>query len=158
MEIEVKQILLQLLNFGILVVVLGKFIFQPIIKILDQRSKKIADGMAAAEANLKAASDLEKKQADKLAEATKKAASLISEAKAEGKKMTVSMIEEAKLAGAMALEKQKETFRRELEAEELALKKRLTSLVVETTKTVLKDSLKASDLKTITTKELGKLK
>lgn len=158
MEIEVKQVLLQLLNFGILVAVLGKFIFQPIIKILDQRSKKIADGLAAAENNLKAAAEIEKKQAEKLAEATKKAAALIGEAKAEGKKLTDSMLEEAKAAGAAALDKQRELFRRELEGEELALKKRLTSLIVETTKAVLKDTLKPADLKAITAKEIGKLK
>lgn len=158
MEIEIKQILLQLLNFGILALVLGKFLFKPVLKVLDARSKKIADGMAAAEKNLKAGIELEKKQAAELAAATKKAASIVSEAKAESKKMGAQLVEEAKAAAATALSKQKETFQKELASEELALKKRLAALVVETTKAVLKDTLKPEELKAITAKEIAKLK
>lgn len=158
MEIEVKQILLQILNFGILVAILGKFVFQPIIKILDGRSKKIADGMAAAESNLKAAAEIERKQAEKLAEATKKASLILNDAKLESKKLSATLLEEAKTASAAALAKQKEVFQKELEVEEQELKKRIARLVVETTKTVLRDTLKPKDLKDITAKELGKLK
>jgi len=158
MDIEIKQVLLQLLNFGILVVVLGKFMFQPILKILDTRSKKIADGMAAAEKSIKEAAELEKKQAEKMAEASKKAAGIIAEAKAESKKLGSQLIEEAKVASARELEKQKELFHKELAAEESALKGRIASLVVETTKAVLKDTLKPEELKSITAKEITKLK
>lgn len=158
MEIEIKQILLQLLNFGILVVVLGKFMFAPILKILDARSKKIADGQAAAEKSLKETANLEKKQAEKLAEASKKAAAIIAEAKAESKKLGVELIAEAKNVAAVELAKQKDAFHKELEQQEVALKQRVATLVVETTKAVLSESLKPSDLKAITDKELSKLK
>lgn len=158
MDIEIKQILLQLLNFGILVVVLGKFLFKPILNILDARSKKIADGMAAAEKSLKATAELEKKQTEKLAEASKKAAAILSEAKAESKKLGAALIEEAKAASARELEKQKELFHKELASEEAALKGRIATLVVETTKAVLKDTLKPEELKSITAKEIAKLK
>ena len=158
MEIDIKQVLLQLLNFGILVFLFTRFAFKPILKILDARAKKIADGQAAAEKSLKATAELEKKQADRLAQAAKQAAGIIAEAKVESKKLGVELINEAKSVAAVELTKQKEAFQKELEAQELALKKRLAILVVETTKTVLAGSLKASDLKTITAKELAKLK
>lgn len=158
MEIDIKQVLLQLLNFGILVALFTRFAFKPILKILDARSKKIVDGQAAAEKSLKATAELEKKQADRLAQASKQAAGIIAEAKVESKKLGVELINEAKNVASVELTKQKEAFQKELEAQELALKKRLAILVVETTKTVLADSLKASDLKTITAKELAKLK
>jgi F-type H+-transporting ATPase subunit b len=158
MEIEIKQILLQMLNFGILAVVLTKFLFKPILKILDARSKKIAEGQLAAEKSLKATAELEKKQAEKLAEASRKAASIINEAKAESKKLGAELIAEAKNVAAAELAKQKESFHKELESEEVALKKRIAELVVETTKTVLSGSLKDSDVKAITAKEIAKLK
>jgi F-type H+-transporting ATPase subunit b len=158
MEIDIKQILLQMLNFGILAVVLTKFLFNPILKILDARSKKIAEGQIAAEKSLKATAELEKKQAEKLGEASRKAASIINEAKAESKKLGAELIAEAKNVAASELSKQKESFHKELENEELALKKRIADLVVETTKTVLAGSLKDSDLKAITAKEIAKLK
>lgn len=158
MEIDIKQVLLQLLNFGILVAVLGKLMFQPILKILDARAKKIADGQAAAEKSLREAASIEKKQADRLAEANKKASVIIAEAKAESKKLGAELIQEAKSVAAIELGKQKEAFQKDLENEELKLKKRIADLVVETTKTVLSDSLKPADLKQITAKEIAKLK
>jgi len=158
MEIDIKQVLLQLLNFGILVVLFSKFMFKPIIKILDTRSKKILEGQLAAEKSLKETALLEKKQADRLAEASKKAAAIIAEAKTESKKLGVELIQEAKSVAAVELGKQKEAFQKELENEELKLKKRIADLVVETTKTVLASTLKPADLKEITAKEISKLK
>lgn len=158
MEIEIKQVLLQLLNFGLLVFVLGKLMFKPILKVLDSRSKKILDGQLAAEKSLKEAAAIEKKQADRLNDASKKAAVIIAQAKSESKKLGEDLIEQAKSAAAIELIKQKDAFHKELENEELALKKRLVGLVIETTKTVLGDTLKASDLKAITSKEISKLK
>ena len=158
MEIEIKQVLLQLLNFGLLVFVLGKLMFKPILKVLDSRSKKILDGQLAAEKSLKEAAEIEKKQADRLNDASKKAAVIIAQAKSESKKLGEDLIEQAKSAAAIELIKQKDAFHKELENEELALKKRLVGLVIETTKTVLGDTLKASDLKAITSKEISKLK
>ncbi len=158
MEIDIKQVLLQLLNFGILVALFSKFAFKPLTKILDDRSKKIAEGQAAAEKSLKELANTEKKQAEKLAEASKKAAAIIAQAKAESKKLGVELIAEAKNVAAVELAKQKESFQKELEGEELKLKARIADLVVETTKTVLSASLSASELKSITAKELSKLK
>lgn len=158
MEIDIKQVLLQLLNFGILVVVLGKFAFKPLLNILDARSKKIAEGQAAAEKSLKAMAELERKQAEKLSEASKKAASILAEAKAESKKLGEDLIAQAKATAAVELEKQKDAFQKDLEIVEKELKNRIATMVVETTKSVLADSLKSSDLKAITAKELAKLK
>ena len=158
MEIDIKQVLLQLLNFGILVFIFGKFMFQPILKIFDARSKKIQDGQLAAEKSLKEAAGAEKKQAERLAEASKKAAGIIAEAKAESKKLGVELIAQAKNVAAAELATQKEAFQKELENEELKLKGRIAELVVQTTKTVLADSLKPTDLKNITAKEIAQLK
>ncbi len=158
MEIDIKQVLLQLLNFGILVVLFTRFMFKPILKILDARSQKIADGQAAAEKSLKETAAMEQKQADRLTEASKKAAVIIAEAKAESKKLGVDLIQEAKSVAALELAKQKEAFQKELENEELKLKQRVVDLVIATTKTVLSTTLKPADLKVITSKELAKLK
>ncbi len=158
MNIEVNQILLQLLNFGILVAILGKLVFKPVQKILDSRSAKIAEGMAAAEKSLKEAAAVEEKKTAELAKAAKKAAAIVTEAKEESKKAGIELIEAAKAASARELEKQKQAFMEDLHKEELELKKRLATLVVETTKATLADSLKPADLKAITAKEIAKLK
>jgi len=158
MEIDIKQVLLQLLNFGVLVFLFTKFMFKPILKIFDARSKKIADGQLATEKSLKEAARAEKKQAESLAEASKKAASIIAEAKTESKKLGVELITEAKSVASIELSKQKEAFQKELEDVEFKLKGRIVDLVVSTTKAVLADTLKPADLKKITAKEISKLK
>lgn len=158
MQIELTQILLQILNFGILFFVLAKFLFKPILKILDARADRVAEAAAAAEESLKVQAELEEKKAAKLAEATKKAAAVLAEAREEGKKLTAEMIAEAKQASAKEIDKQQAAFLDSLHAEEQALKRRVTDLVVETTKTVLTGSLAAADVKAITKKELTKLK
>lgn len=158
MEIDIKQVLLQLLNFGILVALFSRFMFKPILKILDSRSKKIAEGAAAAEKSLREAAQLEQKQTEKLSEASKKAAGIIAEAKAESKKLGSELIAQAKSVAAIELVKQKEAFQKELENEEDKLKQRIAILVVETTKTVLSGALNPTVLKEITAHEISKLK
>lgn len=60
--IDAKLIIIQLINFGILMVALGYFLYKPILRILDERAEKIAQGLKDAEAAAaaKAEADVEK--------------------------------------------------------------------------------------------------
>lgn len=84
----------QLVVFFILAWFTMKFVWPPIVKALDERAKKIADGLAAAE---RGKHDLElatKRSAESLREGKEKAADVISQAEKRG----LQLIEEAKLA------------------------------------------------------------
>lgn len=84
----------QLVVFFILAWFTMKFVWPPIVKALDERAKKIADGLAAAE---RGKHDLElatKRSADALREGKEKAADVISQAEKRG----LQLIEEAKVA------------------------------------------------------------
>jgi len=61
--IDVKLIIIQILNFGILLGLLGYFLYKPILNVLATREEKIAQGMKDAEAAAvaKASADEEKK-------------------------------------------------------------------------------------------------
>lgn len=48
--IDGKLIIIQLINFGILMVALGYFLYKPMLRILDERAEKIAQGLKDAEA------------------------------------------------------------------------------------------------------------
>jgi len=48
--IDGKLIIIQLINFGILMVALGYFLYKPMLRILDERAAKIAQGLQDAEA------------------------------------------------------------------------------------------------------------
>ncbi len=83
----------QLVVFFILAWVTMQFIWPPIVKALDERAKKIADGLAAAE---RGKHDLElatKRSTEALREGKEKAAELI----ANAEKRAAQVIEEAKV-------------------------------------------------------------
>ena len=76
MDINIWQVLFQAFNFGVILLVLNKFLYKPIQKVLDDREKKINAGLAAAEASLKAQDEVEKSKKSALAGARKSAAEI----------------------------------------------------------------------------------
>ena len=57
MEINLYQVLFQIFNFGVVMYLLNKVLYKPVLKMLDERAKKINEGMALADKNLKAAEE-----------------------------------------------------------------------------------------------------
>ncbi len=80
MDIQFPQILFQIINFGVVAGALTYFLYTPVKKVLDDRSKKVEEGQKAAEASI-----AEKRQIDELRkkiikDAEKEAAKLLEEA------------------------------------------------------------------------------
>nr|WP_221229619.1 F0F1 ATP synthase subunit B [Niveibacterium umoris] len=115
----------QLVVFFVLALVTMKFVWPPIAKALDERAKKIADGLAAAD---KAKTDLvlaEKKVVDELrkaresatdvrAGAEKQAAALIDEARGEAARIVAAAREAAEKEAGAAMQKAKEGLREQV--------------------------------------------
>lgn len=158
MQIELNQILFQALNFGILLFVLTKFLFKPILKILDDRSDRIEKGLKAAEKSIAAQEKLEEKKAAELAAAEKKANALIAAAKAESKKMGAELLAAAKEESARVIAKQEAEFVERAHTLEKEMQSRLASLVVTTTKQALSDTLSAAEINSINAKITKSLK
>ena len=112
----------QLVVFFILAWVTMKFVWPPIVKALDERAKKIADGLAAAD---KAKADLanaEKKSVEELraaresaaelrSGAEKQAAKLVEDARAEANRIVAAAREAATNEAAAAAQKAKDALR-----------------------------------------------
>ncbi|HEY6895708.1 MAG TPA: F0F1 ATP synthase subunit B [Rhodocyclaceae bacterium] len=112
----------QLVVFFVLGLVTMKFVWPPIVKALDERAKKIADGLAAAD---KAKTDLanaEKKATDELRKAResaaelrsgadKQAAQIVDEARAEANRIVSAAREAAENEAATAAQRAKEALR-----------------------------------------------
>lgn len=97
MEINIGQVLFQALNFGVILFVLTKFLYKPLMKLLDDRAKKINEGLVAAEKNIASAADAEKAVKAELAKAKKSGATIISDAEKEAKLKANKIIDDAKL-------------------------------------------------------------
>lgn len=115
----------QLLVFVVLGLVTMKFVWPPIMKALDERAQKIADGLAAAD---KAKADLvnaEKKATDELRKAResasdlrsgaeKQAAVLVEEARAEATRIVAAARAAAETEAASAAQRAKESLREQV--------------------------------------------
>ncbi len=106
--IHLSSLIAQLLNFGLLLLLLYLFAYKPVIKMLDQRAAKIKESVDQTE---------QIKQQAELAE--KETARLISEASKEGQKI----IEQATLIGEETKQKAKQDAK--LEAERIIAKAKL---------------------------------
>lgn len=112
----------QLVVFFVLAWVTMKFVWPPIMKALDERAQKIADGLAAAD---KAKADLvhaEKKATDELRKAResaadlrvgaeKQSAQLLDEARAEAARIVAAAREAAETEAAAASQRAREALR-----------------------------------------------
>ena len=84
----------QMLTFAVLVWFTMKFVWPPIMKALDERQKKIADGLAAAERARQDLANAEKRAAEIEREARAKAQEMLAAADKRG----AAIIDEAKVA------------------------------------------------------------
>ena len=128
----------QLVVFFILAWFTMQFVWPPIVKALDERAKKIADGLAAAE---RGKQDLElatKRSTEALREGKEKAAELIANAEKRG----AQLIEEAKLTAKVEADRIVAGAKAEIEQEAVrakeALREQVATLVVSGAEKILR--------------------
>ena len=155
--IQPTLLLAQIVNFLIILFVLKKFFYKPIIKVLEDRKKRIDQSLQNAdliEENLKKTQD---QSAQIIAQAQKNAQELIQEAKAETQRLSAQAATDAKkqveeiLASArVQIEAQKESMQKHLEKETL-------TLVIGVVKKVLGRNLKEQEKAQITKSAVSEL-
>ncbi|MEK7165189.1 MAG: ATP synthase F0 subunit B, partial [Patescibacteria group bacterium] len=79
--IDIWLLFTQVVNFTIMVVVLNKFLYQPILRMLKERQQKIEAGLANAQKSLIEEEKQVKKRAEVLADAREEARAIIETAK-----------------------------------------------------------------------------
>lgn len=107
----------QLITFAVLVWVVMKFVWPPLMRAIEERQKEIADGLAAGERGRAELQSAEEEKAKILAEAREKFSGLV----AEGEKRRGEIVEAAKAEGESERGRIVEEGRREVEAERVAM-------------------------------------
>jgi len=139
--IEPKLILAQLFNFGVIMFVLTKLLYKPILSMLEKRKKKIEEGLELTEKMKVEEEKMEIKKSKMVAETKKEGVLMMEEAKAQAKVEAKQILEAAHKEADEIVEKgkqqaaeQKEQMKKEVqnEAVELAagMAKRLLSSVM----------------------------
>ena len=158
MEIHLGQILFQVINFGVLVLLLKKFLYKPIVKLLEDRTKKINEGLQAAQASLVAKAQLEELKQQQLISAETAAAQILDEARLKAETAGKTIIDQARAAAQAEVKKEYQILEEKLAHERDSLKADIADLVINTTKTVLLGTLTGEHQQAILTHQLKQLK
>ncbi len=137
-------LLAQVTVFIILALFTMKFVWPPIVKALDERASKIADGLAAAERGRQSLDLAAKRSADTLREGKDRVAEIVTQA--EGRALQI--IEEAKAQARLEAEKVVAAAKAEIEQEALrakeTLRERVAELAVSGAEKILRREINAS--------------
>jgi len=94
----------QLISFAVFVWFCMKFVWPPIVNALDERTKKIADGLAAAELGEKAQEEAQAKVAQLVSEARDQAREIVTNAEKRGNEVIEESKDKAKTEGSRIVE------------------------------------------------------
>lgn len=154
MEINIYQILFQILNFGVVMYLLNKVLYKPVIKMLDDRAKKINEGMSQAEKNIKAGEEIEKTKKAEVNKARKEAGSIVAAAEVDAKKKADEIIKKAHEKAKEEVANMTKAAEKEIENAKAKLQKEAATLAAAMAKKALEGALTAKEVEAVTAKML----
>ena len=114
-----KLLLIQAVNFGVLLSLLTYFLYKPILRIIDERRRAIAEGVAKAEAADKSLADAKKEGETMVGDAARQAEALMATARSRAEEKGSELV---KAAEARAAATMKDATERAEEAKRQVLK------------------------------------
>lgn len=125
--IEPSLLLTQIINFVILLFVLTKLLYKPILKALDDRKRKIEEGLEFTQKAKKEEEQLELKHQEVLKRANEEAKEIIEAARSDGRKLKEEIIS----SGKEEIATLKKKLEKELKVKEEETAAEITSHTVE---------------------------
>lgn len=150
MEINIWQVLFQAINFGVVFLLLNKLLYKPVMKLLDDRAKKINESMALAEKNTKIVEEADKLKKAELAKARKEAMAIIRTAEADAKKSADQLIEKAKVKAKEEAARILSNADSELATQKKAMEAQVVELAVALAQKSLMQAVSQTDAQKIT--------
>lgn len=144
-DLDWKLILAQGINFIIVATLLWKFAFKPVIATMDERGKKISDGLQYAEEAKQQLSSAEKEKAEKLREANTEAQAIIHGAKSRADALAAEQKEQVDREIAEKRRRADESIEQERQKVLAEAKQDIARLVVLTSGKVLGRELTPED-------------
>lgn len=139
------KLIAQLVNFGIVLFVLWRFAYKPVLAMLDQRREKVAEGMANAEKIKAEVAQTEALRQEILAKANVQATQFIEEARAAAARVQEQETQKAIAAAEQIIAKAREAAEADHARMLTELKREVGRLVVETTAKVTGKVLSIED-------------
>ncbi|MBI4457472.1 F0F1 ATP synthase subunit B [Candidatus Uhrbacteria bacterium] len=135
--INLKLFIAQLVNFGVVLFVMAKWVYKPMLKAMDERTAKIEKGLKAAEAGESVRAEAEKERLRLVSEARSQAKAIIEEAEASAVVRRDDMVKRAKTEVEKVVTDGKEAIRAEKEKMMLEVKGEAAELIASAAEKVL---------------------
>lgn len=153
-HIDYKILIAQMVNFAIVLFVLYKFAYKPLLKVMTDRTEKIEKGIKNAEEANKKLQETEKKEKEVLGNARKEAQAIIESAEKTAAKNKEELLNEAKKKSEEIVantQKQLEEEKKKMMSE---IKSEIADLVVAATGKVIDEKMDSGKDKEIINKAL----
>lgn len=140
-HIDIKILLAQIINFALVLAVLYKFAYKPILKTLNARTRKIEKGIKHAEDMSHKLAELEKKEREVITEARKESQKIIAVSQISAEKNKEEIICEAKAQSEKILEDARKKIEEEKKKMFLEIKSEVADLAILATEKILKEKI-----------------
>jgi F-type H+-transporting ATPase subunit b len=139
--IDIRLVLTQVLAFLLLVWIMGRFAWRPLVAMLEARRKRIADDLAAAEQSKRLAEELRLKYEQDLRGIEARARERLQEVVAEGQRVAGEMKHQAQADATARIERANDEIEREREKAKEMLKEQVAHLSIRTAEKILRAQL-----------------
>ncbi len=134
----------QIVNFGLLAVLLYMFLYKPVLQMLEERKARVQKGMEDAQAAGRKAAQAEEEFERRVAEAAQEGEKIIAQATADGEKVREKILAQARGEAEQLLERAKGELANERQQAMSELGEQVMELSILITKKVIGEALDES--------------
>ncbi len=127
--INVKILIAQLVNFSVLVFVLWRFAYKPVMKVLKDRREKIIQGVKSAEQSEEKLEQAKAKEKEIITEAKKEALKIVEDSRKRGEEKYQEIIDKSKEDIGQIINQEKDKIRQEKEEVLIEIRQEIGSLL-----------------------------
>lgn len=130
MEIHIPDIIWSIINFLVLVAILNKFLYKPLLGMLDARKTEIQNNLDEAESARSDALTMKEEYLKEMQNAKREAQDIITKATQLGEEAKTELINEARTTSAKLTQKARDEIRVEKESAMAELRNEVASLAI----------------------------
>ena len=150
-------IIAQVLNFIILLAILAKFCYKPLLKVMDDRRTRIINNLDSAEQTRLEAEELKKQYAQQLADARAEATAIVDKANKIGQKLHDDFMSQAQEEKEQLMATAREHIEQEKQQAMLDVRTELISLATEIAGKVVSEKLTGAEDQALIAKTADKV-
>jgi F-type H+-transporting ATPase subunit b len=143
LQLDLQQIISQAVSFLLLLWVLRRIAWRPLLSILDQRRERIEKDLRDAAARKEELARLQEEYAQRLAKIEDEARSKIQQSILEGKRIAAEIQAQAREQGEALLEKSKEAVEQELAKARVLLRDQVAAMTIDAVERILRQKIDA---------------